>query len=161
MDSSSRSVAVRLAVAVLIMLLAGIATGCGTSQPSGTHTQVPVEITQVQVQDLIGPTFVKDYERQRSLLGLPAAVDPHATARCASLGNGPSNIDADGVWSCLLSLSVNHEFQSTFAYQLLLQDDGCYAFLGSPALVGGLQLTTPSGAKAMNPLFEIDGCFNS
>jgi hypothetical protein len=119
------------------------------------------DITQARVNAAVGPTFVNLYQVQRSLLGYSPAVDPTATAACARTGRGIPNSGAGDDWICQLSLYVNGQFQSIFTYELSVRADGCYTADGSPSLVGGAMLTTPSGANRVNPLFEFYGCFDT
>jgi hypothetical protein len=119
------------------------------------------DVTQTRVQDSVGPAFASLYQYQRTLLGLPPAVDPQAPAVCQRTGRGVPNSGAGDDWICQLSLSVGGVFQSVFTYELSVTADGCYKADGSPSLVGGAFLTTPAGAEVVNPLFEIDGCFDT
>ncbi len=138
---------------ILALVLAGavslLLAGCGP------------DITQARVQGAIGPTFANLYVLQRSLLGLAPAVDPTASAVCGRTGRGVPNSGAGDDWICQLSLSVDGQFQSTFTYELSIRADGCYVADGSPSVVGGAMLTTPSGAFRVNPLFEFYGCFDT
>lgn len=137
---------------VVIVLAAAAALGLTACTP---------DVTQARVEAAVGPTFASLYQRQRLLLGLPAAVDPKASAICGRTGRGIPNSGAGDDWICQLSLSVNGVFQSIFTYELSVRADGCYTADGSPSLVGGAMLTTPSGAYRVNPLFEFYGCFDT
>lgn len=119
------------------------------------------DITQARVQDSVGPAFASLYQQQRSLLGMTPAVDPKAPAVCQRTGRGIPNSGAGDDWICQLSLSVNGVFQSIFTYELSMRADGCYVADGSPSLVGGAMLTSPTGAYRVNPLFEFYGCFDT
>ena len=119
------------------------------------------DITQARVQDSVGPAFVDLYQQQRLLLGLPPAPHPAAPAVCGRTGRGIPNSGAGNDWICQLSLSVDGLFQSVFTYELSVRADGCYVADGSPSLVGGAMLTTPSGANRVNPLFSFYGCFDT
>lgn len=119
------------------------------------------DITQARVDASVAPAFVNLYQDQRSLLGLAPAVHPTASAMCARTGRGIPNSGAGDDWICQLTLSVNGQFQSIFTYELSVRADGCYTADGSPSLIGGAMLTTPSGANKVNPLFEFYGCFDT
>jgi hypothetical protein len=136
-------------IGIVLLAAALLLTGCGP------------DITQARVQQAIGPAFANLYQYQRSLLGLSPADDPQAPAVCQRTGRGVPNSGAGTDWICQLSLSVGGVFQSVFTYELSVTADGCYKADGSPSLVGGAFLTTPSGADVVNPLFEIDGCFDT
>lgn len=136
-------------VALVVAAAALLLTGC-------EH-----DITEPRVQASVGPAFAHLYQLQRSLLGLPAAVDPQATALCQRTGRGVPNNGAGDDWICQLSLSVNGVFQALFTYELSVTADGCYVADGSPSLVGGAMLTTPKGSDVVNPLFRFDGCFDT
>ena len=119
------------------------------------------DITQVRVQDAVGPTFANLYQLQRSLLGLTPAVDPQASALCQRTGRGVSNSGAGADWICQLTLYTRGQFQAVFPYELSVRADGCYVANGSPSLIGGARLTTPAGVNRVNPLFEFYGCFDT
>ncbi len=118
------------------------------------------DITPARVQSSVGPAFASLYQEQRTLLGLPPVVNPQSPAVCSRTGRGIPDYGAGDDWICQLSLSVDGLFQSVFTYELSMQADGCYVADGSPSLVGGAMLTTPSGANRVNPLFEFYGCFD-
>jgi hypothetical protein len=84
------------------------------------------DITQARVQDAVGPAFSNLYEIQRSLLGLPPAVNPTSPAACMRTGRGIPNSGAGDDWICQITLSVNGVFQSIFTYELSVRADGCY-----------------------------------
>jgi hypothetical protein len=119
------------------------------------------DVTAARVNTAIAPTFVNLYQVQRSLLGLPPAADPTATADCGRTGRGIPNSGAGDDWICQLSLFSNGQFQAIFTYELSVRADGCYTADGSPSLVGGAMLTTPSGSNRVNPLFKFYGCFDT
>jgi hypothetical protein len=119
------------------------------------------DVTQSRVQEAVAPTFVNLYNLQRSLLGLPPAPTPSATAMCARTGRGEPNSGAGDDWICQLSLYNKGQFQAVFTYELSVTADGCYTADGSPSLIGGALLTTPSGANRVNPLFRFYGCFDT
>jgi hypothetical protein len=119
------------------------------------------DVTPSRVDGSIAPTFVNLYQLQRSLLGLPPAPDPTATASCGRTGRGIPDSGAGDDWICQLSLSTGGRFQSLFTYELSVRADGCYTADGSPSVIGGAMLTTPSGAERVNPLFEFYGCFDT
>jgi hypothetical protein len=137
---------------VVVALFAGAALLVKGSGP---------DVTRARVDASVGPAFTNLYVYQRSLLGLPTVVDPEATASCARTGRGEPNSGAGSDWLCQLTLDIDHNFQSYFTYELSVRADGCYAADGSPALIGGANLTTPSGANVVNPLFEFYGCFDT
>lgn len=119
------------------------------------------DVTQARVDASVGPAFTNLYVYQRSLLGLPTVVNPRATAQCGRTGRGIPNSGAGDDWLCQLTLTDNGAFQAIFTYELSVRADGCYAADGSPTLIGGAMLTTPSGANVVNPLFEFYGCFDT
>lgn len=119
------------------------------------------DITQARVQNSVGPAFVNLYQLQRELLGLAPAINPTAPAVCQRTGRGNPNSGAGDDWLCQLTLSINGVFQSVFTYELSVRADGCYVADGSPSLVGGAMLTTPSGENRVNPLFKFYGCFDT
>lgn len=135
---------------VVLLLVVGLLFGGGSP-----------DVTQARVQNSVGPAFVGLYQEQRTLLGLPPAPNPTAPAVCARTGRGIPNSGAGADWICQLSLSIDGLFQSVFTYELSVRADGCYVADGSPSLVGGAMLTTPSGANRVNPLFEFYGCFDT
>jgi hypothetical protein len=119
------------------------------------------DITQARVNASVGPTFTNLYVYQRALLGFPKAVDPQTAAACARTGRGEPNSGAGSDWICQLTLFENHQFQQIFTYELSVRADACYSADGSPALIGGANLTTPTGSNVVNPLFEFYGCFDT
>jgi hypothetical protein len=119
------------------------------------------DVTPVRVETAVGPAFANLYKLQQSQLGMPVVINPRATAQCARTGRGVPDNGAGDDWICQLSLSVNGQFESVFTYELAVRADGCYVADGSPSVVGGAMLTTPNGSTKVNPLFEIDGCFDT
>ena len=136
-------------IGLVLVAAALLLTGCGAA------------ITEARVDASVGPTFTNLYVLQRSLLGLPTVVKPSATAVCARTGRGVPNSGAGDDWICQLSLSNNGQFQAVFTYELSVRADGCYKADGSPSVIGGAMLTTPSGSNVVNPLFEFYGCFDT
>jgi hypothetical protein len=119
------------------------------------------DVTQARVDASVGPAFANLFTYQHSLLGLPAVVRPSTQTQCGRTGRGEPNSGAGSDWICQVSLYEHGQFQAIYTYELSVRSDGCYAADGSPSLVGGSMLTTPSGSNVVNPLFEFYGCFDT
>ena len=117
-------------------------------------------ITAARVDDALGPAFSHLYARQQTLLGngtaaAQASADCHRTSGPAAT-TGPGND-----WICQVLLQLGNQPSSAYTYDVTVQANGCYTAEGPPALVGGHTLTTKSGSHRVNPLFAIDGCFET
>lgn len=113
------------------------------------------------MQASVAPAFTNLYIYQRSLLGLVPANRPRSSALCQRTGRGEPNSGAGDDWLCQLTLSINGQFQAIYPYELSVRADGCYVADGSPSLIGGAKLTTPTGANVVNPLFKFYSCFDT
>jgi hypothetical protein len=143
-------------VIVLVVVCAALFVGAGLLARGGDP-----DVTQARLDASVGPAFTNLYLLQRSLLGLPSVVKPSTAAQCARTGRGVPNNGAGNDWICQLSLSNNGQFQSIYTYELSVRADSCYVADGSPSVIGGANLTTPSGANVVNPLFKFYGCFDT
>ena len=118
------------------------------------------DITAARVDDALGPTFAHLYQHQQDLLGKPVSATPQASASCHRSGQPATATGAGDDWTCVVLLQVGQPV-AQYTYELNVQADGCYTADGPPALVGSKTLTTPAGAKRVNPLFAFDGCFDT
>jgi hypothetical protein len=118
------------------------------------------DVTQARLEDAVGPTFARLYQRQQDLIGKPTPAVPQASATCHRSGVDAPTSGAGDDWICVLVLQVGGP-QAVFNYELNVAADGCYTADGPPTLVGGKTLLTPKGASRVNPLFAFDGCFDS
>ncbi len=140
--------------AVAACLALGL-SGCGSTG-----------LTASRLQESIGHTFANLYVYQQAEQGNPAvsAASLHSHASCQKGGSIDNVQDGSGTWLCEITYLVAGPGYPVIAkYNVDVQTDGCYAADGDgPASVNGSPTVTgPHYNQVTNPLFLIDGCFDT
>jgi ABC-2 type transport system permease protein len=94
----------------------------------------------------------------------PAAHSLDSKASCQKGGSPDDVQDGSGTWLCQITYLVAGPGYPVIAkYDVDVQTDGCYAADGDgPASVNGSPTVTgPRYVQVNNPLFLIDGCFDT
>jgi hypothetical protein len=158
--------------AIATALAALVLSGCGSTG-----------IDSSRLAGSIRTTFANLYVLQQSEEGLakltPASVQP--SAQCIKGVVGSQQNGAGNDWVCNITYFASAVGkQVTVAYQVNMQTNGCYAAdVEGPASVttplgpeevgeeartitaGGSPETGPGSHQIINPLWLIDGCFNT
>ena len=119
------------------------------------------DITPARVENAVAPAFAHLYAHQQELLGRATDVNAQASATCSRSNGHAGSTGAGNDWICQLLLQVGGHLSSAFTYDLTVQANGCYTADGPPALVGGHTLSLPGGRTRINPLFILNGCFDT
>jgi ABC-2 type transport system permease protein len=146
----------RIVTPLVTAALALLAAGCGGSS----------NLTPGRLQASLGSTFANLYVLQQTEMGNPpvtaASLDSHASCQ---KGGTPDDVQSgSGVWLCEITYLVAGPGYPVIAkYNVNVQTDGCYAADGDgPASVNGSPTITGPGYKQIvNPMYLIDGCFDT
>ncbi len=143
------------AAAIAVGWLALGLSGCGSTG-----------LTAAPLQDSISHTFANLYVLQQVEQGNPRpsarSLDSHAS--CQRGGSVDNVQDGSGTWLCQITYLVAGPGYPVIAkYNVDVQTDGCYAADGDgPASVNGSPtITGPRYVQIANPLWLIDGCFDT
>jgi hypothetical protein len=143
-----------LAGAALAALAAGTVSGCGSAG-----------ITAGPLQASISATFARLYVLQQTEQGnpRPAVRSLHSHAACQK--GTPSTLQTgSGTWLCLVTyLVAGPGYPVVARYNVDVQTDGCYAADGDGpnSVNGSATISGPGDQPVNNPLFLIDGCFDT
>jgi hypothetical protein len=142
---------------------AAAATACVALSLSGCGS---TGLTAGRLQASISHVFANLYVLQQAEQGnpRPATRSLDSKASCQK-GGSPGNVqDGSGTWLCQITYLVAGPGYPVIAkYEVDVQTDGCYAADGDgPASVNGSPtITGPGYVQVNNPLFLIDGCFDT
>jgi hypothetical protein len=142
------------AFGAVALVLLGL-SGCG-----GTG------VTSARLDASIGRTFANLYVLQQAEQGnpRPSAGSLHSRASCQKGGSVDNVQSGSGSYLCEITYLVAGPGYPVIAkYNVDVQTDGCYAADGDgPASVNGSPtITGPHYVQVDNPLFLIDGCFDT
>ncbi len=143
------------AVAIAVGCLALGLSGCGSTG-----------LTPGPLQASISHTFANLYVLQQVEQGnpRPSSQSLHSRASCERGGSVDNVQDGSGTWLCQITYLVAGPGYPVIAkYNVDVQTDGCYAADGDgPASVNGAPtITGPHYVQITNPLWLIDGCFDT
>jgi hypothetical protein len=130
-------------------------SGCGSS----------TGITPGPLQASISRAFANLYVLQQVRQGnpRPSAASLHPRASCQK-GSQADTQEGAGNWLCAITyLVAGPGYPVVAKYNVSVQTDGCYAADGDgPATVNGSPtITGPHFRQVVNPLWLIDGCFDT
>jgi hypothetical protein len=133
-----------LATGVLLLVAT---SGCS----SGT-------VTHQALNRAFGQTFARMYALQQQELGHVLDRPADSAATCSRSGSAATR--GSGAWLCTVHFPAPDGHLDPVSFDVDVAPIGCYTATGPPAVVGPLQLRTPSGGTVTNPLFAFDGCFD-
>lgn len=148
----------RTRTALLTIVVAAVALAIAGCDGTG--------VTAQRLQRSLAPTFARLYVQQQLTLGNPRP-DPRAIRTHAQCIKGtPSNVQqgAGNDWLCAVSyFAAGPGTEVTASYVVDVHTDGCYAADGDgPASLNGSRtITGPGYRQVPNPLWLIDGCFDT
>jgi ABC-2 type transport system permease protein len=123
-------------------------------------------LTAGRLQASISHAFANLYVLQQVDQGNPRPTSRSldSKASCQKGGSADNVQDGSGTWLCQITYLVAGPGYPVIAkYEVDVQTDGCYAADGDgPASVNGSPtITGPGYVQVNNPLFLIDGCFET
>jgi ABC-2 type transport system permease protein len=125
----------------------------------------PTTITRGRLASSVSRSFERLTVLQQRELGRPVPADPRFDMKtnCARRGRAAGGPGDD--WVCTMTLlSAQTGFNplelAQVAYDVSVKANGCYRADAPPTFVGEQTLTGPHGARFVNPLVTIYGCFD-
>jgi ABC-2 type transport system permease protein len=125
----------------------------------------PTAVTPKRLETSIKPAFNRLTLLQQRLLGrtIVTGAKLNDTAVCARQGSSKKGAGSD--WGCTLEVLTPQASTSTpnfepVDYDVSVKNNGCWSAEGPPSFVGAQTFRSISGATVVNPLFELEGCFN-
>jgi ABC-2 type transport system permease protein len=126
----------------------------------------PTTITRGRLAGSISRSFEQLTLLQQRELGRSVPADPRVDMKtnCARRGRAAGGPGDD--WVCTMTLlsaqtGYNPLELAQVAYEVSVKANGCYRADAPPAFVGEQALTSAHGARFVNPLVTIYGCFDT
>lgn len=139
--------------AVFLVLIAAISSG-------------PTTITRARLAGSISRNFEQLTLLQQRELGRSVPADPRVDLKTNCVRRNHSAGGPGDDWVCTMTLltaqtGYNPLELAQVAYDVSAKANGCYRADAPPTFVGEQTLTGADGARFVNPLFTIYGCFNT
>jgi hypothetical protein len=138
----------RRPLTAIVVATALLGTGCSSG-----------DITAPSLQASVGSAYQRLYLLQQQELGHQVSPRPDSTAHCSRSGSTAHS--GPGSWTCTVHFPYPDGHIVPLTFDVEVQPIGCYSASGPPAVVGQLELNTPSGSTVTNPLYAFDGCFDA
>jgi ABC-2 type transport system permease protein len=125
----------------------------------------PAGITAARLKGSLVPAFERLAVLQQRELGRPVAAGARLHVVLPSCTRRGGSARGPGDWACTINVLIPTggtipPQPTPVTYDLSVQSDGCYKADSPPAFVGAATIATPSGGRAVNPLYTIYGCFD-